>query len=220
MTSPDLNIAIKSETSEFTLSYKGVILLEHSPRFPCVELANANPDLRMNPRFIAYYKLKNKVSNRRPLVAVEKIISGDDITIEFDKVFRLHARVVLGRLELVPELINRDIETMKNNDHFIINIKADETEAIYGCGEQFSFLNLRGRRVPLWTLEPGIVKNHSPFKYLADAAIGAGGEWWTTYYPQPTFITSRNYFVHVETHAYAEFDFRAKSPAPASRLGS
>jgi alpha-glucosidase len=83
-------------------------------------------------------------------------------------------------------------------------------EPIYGCGEQFSYLNLRGKCMPLWTQEPGIVKRPSLIKLLADMFMGAGGTWWTTYYPQPTFVSAKNYFVHINSYAYGEFDFRAK----------
>ncbi len=211
MPNPDLKIDLDPASGEMRLSFKGKIVLEHSSRLPCVELAHADPDFRMNPRYISYYKLKNRVSSRRPLVAVEKVSSGEDMAIVFDRLLRLQARVVDGRLELVPELIEEARKSTVSYNHFTINIKADDSEAVYGCGEQFSFLNLRGRHVPLWTQEPGIAKNHSIFKYLADALMGAGGEWWTTYYPQPTFVSSRNYFVHVETYAFADFDFRGTS---------
>jgi alpha-glucosidase len=209
MPSPELSV--EAGAGELRLAFKGRVLLEHTPKDPCIEIAHVDPDFRMNPRYISYYKLKNKVSNQRPLIAVEKVPSGDGITLEFDHLLRLHARVVDGRLELAPEAIGEAKKDDATYNHFTININADDSEAVYGCGEQFSFLNLRGRRVPLWTQEPGIVKNHSLFKYLADAAIGAGGEWWTTYYPQPTFVSSRNYFVHVVSYAFADFDFRGRS---------
>ncbi|MEX2683315.1 MAG: alpha-glucosidase [Candidatus Sigynarchaeota archaeon] len=211
MPTPELTIDVDPASNEMRLSFKGKILLEHTVQAPCIELARADPDFRMNPRYVSYYKLKNKVSSRRPLVAVEKVPLDDGVALDFDRLLRLRVRVVGGRLELAPEIVDGARERAAVYNHFTINIKADPSEAVYGCGEQFSFLNLRGRHVPLWTQEPGIVKNRSLFKYLADLAVGAGGEWWTTYYPQPTFVSSRNYFVHVESYAFADFDFRNAS---------
>ncbi|NMC05728.1 MAG: alpha-glucosidase [Candidatus Lokiarchaeota archaeon] len=211
MSTPDL--CIKVEARKLQLVFKGRILLECTPDAPCIELLHVDPDFHMNPKYVSYYKLKNKVKCRLPLHdarLVDPPASGDDVTIVFDECMQLHARIVNGRLELVPEVVGQPGERATAWNGLAIAFKADATEAIYGCGEQFSFLNLRGRRVPLWTQEPGIVKNHSIAKYIADAAIGAGGEWWTTYYPQPTFVSSANYFVHVESYAYAEFDFREK----------
>ncbi|MBN2153066.1 MAG: hypothetical protein JW839_16560, partial [Candidatus Lokiarchaeota archaeon] len=211
MPAPDLSVDLGPGPNEMRLSFKKRIVLEHSARYPCVELAHADPDFRMNPRYISYYKLKNNVSGQRPLVAVEEVPSMEGTELEFDHMLRLNARVEEGRLELRPALTEEARRDPTAYNHLTINIKADATEAVYGCGEQFSFLNLRGRHVPLWTQEPGIAKNRSLFKCVADLAIGAGGEWWTTYYPQPTFVSSRNYFVHVESYAFADFDFRGDS---------
>ncbi len=36
----------------------------------------------------------------------------------------------------------------------------------------------------------------------------AGGDYYHTNYPQPTYISSRHYALHVETTAYSVFDFR------------
>ena len=36
----------------------------------------------------------------------------------------------------------------------------------------------------------------------------SGGDYWNTNYPQPTFLSSRRYALHVETTAYSAFDFR------------
>ncbi|MEJ2268136.1 MAG: hypothetical protein P8X70_03610, partial [Nanoarchaeota archaeon] len=63
-------------------------------------------------------------------------------------------------------------------------------EAIFGCGEQFSKLNLRGNKVPIW------VENASPESRKDH-----------TYYPQPNFISSNKYYCHVETTFYSEFNF-------------
>ncbi|WP_342776706.1 hypothetical protein [Hankyongella ginsenosidimutans] len=42
-----------------------------------------------------------------------------------------------------------------------------------------------------------------------DAQGMAGGDYWTTNYPQPTYLSSRRYALHVDTTAYTLFDFRA-----------
>ena len=38
----------------------------------------------------------------------------------------------------------------------------------------------------------------------------AGGDYWNTNYPQPTYLSSRRYALHVETTAYSAFDFRQR----------
>ena len=90
-----------------------------------------------------------------------------------------------------------------------LDLVAEQDEHVWGCGEQMSYFDLRGRRFPLWTSEPGVGRDKSTaITQQADAAGRAGGDYYTTNYPQPTFVSSRRYAVHLETTAYAVFDFR------------
>ena len=84
---------------------------------------------------------------------------------------------------------------------------------IYGCGEQYTFLNLQGRKVPLWVQEQGVGRAHDLITVLANLRAGAGGHWYNTYFPQPSFVTSTNMAVVGHTAAYAEFNFRKRDRA-------
>jgi alpha-glucosidase len=87
-------------------------------------------------------------------------------------------------------------------------LAAEDREHVYGCGEQFSFLDLRGRRFPLWTSEQGVGRNKSTWvTWKADAENGAGGDSWWTFFPQPSFVSSRRLWYHLDTSAYSIFDF-------------
>lgn len=90
-----------------------------------------------------------------------------------------------------------------------LRLVAEPDEHVWGCGEQMSYFDLRGRHFPLWTSEPGVGRDKTTaITFQADAAGKAGGDYYTTNYPQPTFVSSRRYFAHLETTAYADFDFR------------
>ncbi|MDD6451760.1 MAG: alpha-glucosidase [Lachnospiraceae bacterium] len=94
-------------------------------------------------------------------------------------------------------------------NRFRFAIEATEREAVYGGGEQFSYLNLRHRHYPLWTSEPGIGRDKSTeITRKADLDGGNGGDYYTTYFPQQTYISSRDYYFHTFCTAYADFDFR------------
>ena len=72
---------------------------------------------------------------------------------------------------------------------------ADSTERVFGGGEQFTHLNLRGHRFPIWTREGGIGRDDS---FIADAANitspGSAGDYHTTYWPQASFLSTRKYY--------------------------
>lgn len=95
-------------------------------------------------------------------------------------------------------------------NRFWFHVHAEPDEHVWGCGEQMSYFDLRGRRFPLWTSEPGVGRDKATaITQRADEEGRAGGDYFTTNYPQPTYLTSRVVAVHVETTAYSVFDFTA-----------
>lgn len=93
-------------------------------------------------------------------------------------------------------------------DRLWLRFHAEAGEAVWGGGEQMSHLALNGRRFPMWTSEPGVGRDKTTALTQAmDQAGMAGGDYWTTNYPQPTFLTSRWLAVHLDSSAYSVLDF-------------
>lgn len=89
-----------------------------------------------------------------------------------------------------------------------LRLPADPGEQLWGCGEQMSYLALRGRSFPLWTSEPGVGRDKSrEITRIMDEAAMAGGDYHSTNYPQPSFLSSAGYALHVDCDAYQIFDF-------------
>jgi len=89
-----------------------------------------------------------------------------------------------------------------------IRLAAEQEEHIYGLGEQYTYLDLRGHRFPVWVSEQGVGRNkYTYITRVSDIRDGAGGDYHTTYFPQPTYISSRGYFLHIEGSSYMEFSF-------------
>lgn len=85
-------------------------------------------------------------------------------------------------------------------------VKPDEV--VWGGGEQMSYLALNGRKFPMWTSEPGV--GREPGTALTDKVSSdgsfAGGDYWTTNYPQPTMLFSGGHSVSLENDCYSELD--------------
>lgn len=88
-----------------------------------------------------------------------------------------------------------------------IRISADSSEHVIGGGEQFSCLDLRGKSFPIWTREQGVGRNKKKLITILADKVNAGGDYHTTYFPQPTFISSNMYFAHIENTEYSVLDF-------------
>lgn len=93
-------------------------------------------------------------------------------------------------------------------DRVMFDLYGEADETLWGGGEQMSYLTLNGRRFPFWTSEPGV--GREPGTALTDlmSADGsfAGGDYWTTNYPEPTVLSSRGYAFSLWGHCYSEVD--------------
>ncbi|MFC3212973.1 alpha-glucosidase [Novosphingobium panipatense] len=93
-------------------------------------------------------------------------------------------------------------------DRVWIDLAAQAGEHVWGGGEQMSYLDLSGRRFPIWTSEPGVGRDKSTeLTRLMDEQGMAGGDYWWTNYPQPTFISSHLWACHLDSSAYSVLDF-------------
>lgn len=93
-------------------------------------------------------------------------------------------------------------------DRVWIDLVAQPGEHVWGGGEQMSYLDLSGRRFPIWTSEPGVGRDKSTeLTRLMDEQGMAGGDYWWTNYPQPTFLTSSLVACHLDSSAYSVLDF-------------
>ncbi len=93
-----------------------------------------------------------------------------------------------------------------------LTLESDPDECFYGCGEQFTRFNLKGTKVPIWVSEHHALKKLIG-KFLRETLFGvkpghrADHGRHQSYYAQPTFVSSKTYFIHCETDRYAEFTF-------------
>jgi sulfoquinovosidase len=95
-------------------------------------------------------------------------------------------------------------------DRLSIDFSLADGEIIWGGGEQMSHLALNGRLYPMWTSEPGVGREPGTAltdKMSADGSF-AGGDYWTTNYPEPTLISSGGWALQLNIGAYSEVDLR------------
>jgi len=80
----------------------------------------------------------------------------------------------------------------------------------FGLGEQYSYLNLKNKKVPIFCQEQGIGRGKNLFTFLVNLLYKAGGNQFTTYFPQPSFISTKSYFFIANCFDYSIFDFKRK----------
>ncbi|MCR9142328.1 MAG: alpha-glucosidase [bacterium] len=81
-------------------------------------------------------------------------------------------------------------------------------EGFYGFGEQFTYFDVKGRKLPIFVMEQGIGRGAEPITTGADLTAGAGGKWHTSYAGVPHYITSDLNSLFLENYEYTSFDMR------------
>lgn len=191
----------------FELSLGARTLVRHSPGAPFAYVGHGEPTIRMNK---GHFKIDDYVDARVPLTWAE-------ITRQDDG----RARIALSPAQGAPASL---VLSVGGNDQdaaiaFLdadprinrlwLRFAAEAGERLWGGGEQMSYFDMRGRRFPMWTSEPGNGRDKSTLlTFKSDRAGNGGGDYFNTNYPQPTYLSSRRYALHLETTAYSAFDFR------------
>jgi len=89
-----------------------------------------------------------------------------------------------------------------------LSYQTNPDEHFFGFGEQFTYFDLKGQRVPLFTSEQGIGRGAQPITLGANLQAGAGGSWATTYIPMPYYLTNQLRALFLENTEYTVFDLR------------
>jgi alpha-glucosidase len=192
--------------SGFEVILNHVLLFRHTKDYPVIFVGRGEEKIDM---YRGNFDIKDYVIERIPLKYAEIKEYNNEYEIDFSSfdggevLLNLSMKIEKGRLKM--EYINKDASI----NRFWLRIAANPDEKIYGCGEQLSYFNLRGKNFPLWTSEPGVGRNKNTYvTWQADVKDKAGGDYYNTNFPQPTYVSSQKYYCHTETTAYADFDFR------------
>jgi alpha-glucosidase len=190
-------VIVKGENS-FSICKSDTVLIEHTYDKPFVYIGIGQESIKQH---YGTYKIKDRTIEKIPLREVN--FDGDIYTFSNCE-YKVSFRITQKENRITIDSIEAD----KRINRFYFMLSSDHSERFYGCGEQFSYLNLKGRNFPIWTSEPGVGRDSSTLISFHANRIGIGaGDYYTTNYPQPTFISSNKYLFHMDTYLYSEFDF-------------
>ncbi len=80
-------------------------------------------------------------------------------------------------------------------------------QRVFGFGEQFTHLDIKGRVIPVLSQEPGIGRGVQPLSWFMNQFFGAAGEWHTSNAPAPWYLTTDLEALCLESYEYSVFDF-------------
>lgn len=183
----------------FELKDKDNILLRHSADFPMIYVGYGQEQVDM---YRGNYKIDDYIIERYALQLTSVKELKDGYQLDFEQ--KIIADLTLDQDNLIIKFKQLD----PSINRFWLRVKADQDEKCYGCGEQMSYFNLRGRKFPIWTSEPGVGRDKSTYvTWRSDVENKAGGDYYNTNFPQPTFVSTNLYYFHLDSTAYSEFNF-------------
>lgn len=191
---------IRQTENGFELRAGGKLILRHSDAHPALFLGSGREKITMyRGNFTVEDRLERRLPLRFETFDGEKLIFAIPGGIE---------KYTMGVSER-GGLLYLTGAAADGFSRLWIRLEAEPEEHVTGGGEQFSALDLRGRLFPIWTREQGVGRNKlTEVTRLADCSDGGGGDYHTTFFPQPTFVSSRGYFAHLQNYEYSELDFR------------
>lgn len=135
----------------FALSWQQRLILRHSAENPCLWIGAGVADIDM---FRGNFSIKDKLNEKIALTEATVSELPDGWLVQFSRGATISATLRIsadeaGRLTL--DLQNDDL----HHNRIWLRLAANPDDHIYGCGEQFSYFDLRGKPFPLWTSEPG-----------------------------------------------------------------
>lgn len=188
----------------FTLTYKNEVVIKHSKETPFLFAGRGKASYDM---YRGNFNIEEVLHERIPLSSFE-IENKDEDNIKLRMSYKGSKEVILTFTEEDDRLVCRINTEDSSINRMWIRLYAEEKEKVYGLGEQFSHFNLRGKEFPLWVSEQGVGRNKQTYEtFLADVEDRAGGDYYTTFYPEPTFVSSRKYFFHSNESSYMKFNF-------------
>ena len=194
-----MNASFVQEKDGFALIFGDHYLFRQCINKPAFTVAKGNPDIAM---YRGNFDIRDNPSGLRVPILTElaenHVILSDN-----------NGPCLQLSLEMQGDCLHLLIETLAPDlDRIHLSLIAHEGECIWGGGEQMSYLALSGRRFPIWTSEPGVGRDKSrELTRQMDEAGMAGGDYWTTNYPQPTILSSQGYACHLDESCYSVFDF-------------
>ena len=190
-----MDLRIWDDGEGFELRFGDRIVLRHAPDCPAVVIAHGAPS-------IAMYRGNFRIEDAPVGHLAPTRFHHNGGTLEL-----LHDGQPVARLELGEGRFTLRA-VVPGYDRLWVNFHAEAGEAVWGGGEQMSYLALGGRSFPMWTSEPGVGRDKSTelTRQMDDTGM-AGGDYWNTNYPQPTFLTSRWLALHLDASCYSVLDF-------------
>ncbi|XP_063866512.1 sulfoquinovosidase-like [Scylla paramamosain] len=189
----------------FTISFQNEVIFRHTTDDPIFHIGTGTANFTEHQ---GNFDIQEEVLSKLPLHDFGNVSAGvDGVSLIFTTAEDPELQVELTVSQASNNTV--DISTVTNSpayNRFWARLWTEKVEQVWGAGEQYTYLNLRGREYPIWTREQGVGRDGGIIANVSDID-GAGGDYHTTYYPQASFLSSRRYSLLIHDPRYLVLNF-------------
>eukprot|EP00514_Thraustochytrium_sp_LLF1b_P011469 CAMPEP_0184541098 /NCGR_PEP_ID=MMETSP0199_2-20130426/1181_1 /TAXON_ID=1112570 /ORGANISM="Thraustochytrium sp., Strain LLF1b" /LENGTH=884 /DNA_ID=CAMNT_0026934805 /DNA_START=42 /DNA_END=2696 /DNA_ORIENTATION=- len=207
------HLATNTDDNSFTVTHNGKVVFAAVPGTAFIAAAMSGSFDAPNNHEMGIYDFQDLATNFTGLQSIDAVTKiGSDEALVRGKVadhtgypmtykFRLSSRGA-GQLDWNAALSSLDITRI------YVKMSSHRKESIFGMGLQYTYSDLKGGCVPVFTMEQGITRGLQPFTFIINMFLKhASGSWQTSYAPVPYFLTSDLRSVYLHNSAFSLFDF-------------
>ncbi|MEW6637645.1 MAG: alpha-glucosidase, partial [Actinomycetota bacterium] len=166
-----------------------------------------------------HFSVEDRVEDLRPHQTIERVERRDVSLLVSGRLSGGGAEAVSYALAFSPVSGGRlrfVAEVGEPCDRLYLTYASDPGERFFGFGVQYTHLDMKGHRVPIFIQEQGIGRGEQPVTWAADWRAGAGGTPYASYASVPCYVTSELRCLFLENYEYSAFDLREKDRVQVS----
>ncbi|KAK4287507.1 hypothetical protein Pmani_039424 [Petrolisthes manimaculis] len=151
------DLTLNTTPEGFDVTFNGDKIFQHTSDNPLVWLgygvANFS-ELHGNFEFEDDLQLKVPLQNFN-VVVLEADLIQLDLTTDYDSTLSFLLTLAWTGASRLDVNSNLQYSGSNSYNRIWVSVWAEEEERVWGAGEQYTYLNLRGRHFPIWTTEQG-----------------------------------------------------------------
>ncbi len=195
-----MDLRVQGDKNGFEIFWGERLFLSHYPSRPAIMLGTGEDAIASHSGF---FSIKEKKTN---LFSCSNWFfecnTKTEVCIVFENQIKISFRVEDGR-----KLVVNNTPLKKTYNRYKFFIEGPGNDAVFGGGEQFTHLNLKGKKVPVWVSEPGVGRRVDLLSVGFALRTKHIPRWYNTYISMPTWISSSGIYLHSYSSAYSILDF-------------
>jgi sulfoquinovosidase len=156
----------------------------------------------------AHFFIEDDIVDLHPDQTIDRVEKRGDVLVMAGRLGRNGPGYTLAFSPVTGERLRFEAEVEKPYNRVYLTYASSPEERFLGFGTQYTYLDMKGRKVPIFIQEQGIGRGAQPITLAANWQAAAGGRWYTSYASVPHYMTSEMRSLFLENYEYSAFDLR------------